>query len=86
MNVELPSVSSLRGEDVRVGATIKALREARGLTQEQLAHRAQLSRPYLANVEVGRKRLSIRSAARVAAALAVPQIALIAPEAGGEAA
>lgn len=86
MNVELPSVSSLRGEDVRVGATIKALREARGLTQEQLAQRAQLSRPYLANVEVGRKRLSVRSAARVAAALAVPQIALIAPEAGGEAA
>lgn len=73
-------------DSVRVGATIKALREARGLTQEQLARRAQLSRPYLANVEVGRKRLSVRAAARVAAALAVPQIALIAPEAGGEAA
>lgn len=73
-------------DPIRVGATIKALREARGLTQEQLARRARLSRPYLANVEVGRKRLSIRSAARVAAALAVPQIALIAPEAGGEAA
>lgn len=68
-------------DSIRAGATIKALREARGLTQEQLAHRAQLSRPYLANVEVGRKRLSIRSAARVAEALAVPQIALIAPEA-----
>lgn len=73
-------------DSIRVGATIKALREARGLTQEQLARRAQLSRPYLANVEVGRKRLSVRAAARVAAALAVPQIALIAPEAGGEAA
>lgn len=73
-------------DSIRAGATIKALREARGLTQEQLAHRAQLSRPYLANVEVGRKRLSVRAAARVAAALAVPQIALIAPEAGGEAA
>lgn len=73
-------------DSIRAGATIKALREARGLTQEQLARRAQLSRPYLANVEVGRKRLSVRSAARVAAALAVPQIALIAPEAGGEAA
>lgn len=81
MSTKLPIVSSSREEDVRVGATIKALREARGLTQEQLARRARLSRPYLANVEVGRKRLSIRSAARVAEALAVPQIALIAPEA-----
>lgn len=86
MRTSSPRVSSSKEEDIRVGATIKALREARGLTQEQLARRAQLSRPYLANVEVGRKRLSVRSAARVAAALAVPQIALIAPEAGGEAA
>ena len=69
MRTSSPRVSSSNEEDIRVGATIKALREARGLTQEQLAQRAQLSRPYLANVEVGRKRLSVRAAARVADAL-----------------
>ena len=81
MRTSSPRVSSSNEEDIRVGATIKALREARGLTQEQLAQRAQLSRPHLANVEVGRKRLSVRAAARVADALVVPQIALIAPPA-----
>lgn len=67
-------------EDVRVGATVKALREARGLTQDGLANRAMLSRPYLANIEAGRKKPSPKAVARLAAALHVPQVALIAEQ------
>lgn len=70
-------------EQVRVGVTVKTLRELRGLTQEQLAHAALLSRPFVANVEAGRKPLSDKALARVAEALRVPQaaISLVANEA-----
>ncbi|WP_415108816.1 helix-turn-helix domain-containing protein [Propioniciclava sp.] len=82
---ELSAKSSLGGagaEAARVGATIKHFREARGMTQEDLSRAALLSRPYVANVEAGRKRPSVRAVARIAAALRVPQIALIAESAG----
>lgn len=79
MKILIPSAPPLDGEATRVGATIRALREMRGLTQEQLARRARLSRPFLGNVECGRKRLSARAAARVADALVVPQTAILAP-------
>lgn len=78
MKTTSPSPSELLPEDVRIGATVKALREARGMSQEQLAQAAMLSRPYLANIEAGRKRPSIKAVARLAAELHVPQIALIA--------
>lgn len=78
MNTKSPSPSEPLPEDVRIGATIKALREARGMSQEQLSQAAMLSRPYLANIESGRKRPSIKAVARLAAELRVPQIALIA--------
>lgn len=80
MNTTPPSPSELLPEDVRIGATIKALREARGMSQEQLSQAAMLSRPYLANIETGRKRPSIKAVARLAHELRVPQIALIAAE------
>ncbi len=67
-------------ELVRVGATIKALREARGMTQERLSHAAMLSRAYVANVEAGRKKASMKAIARLAEALVVPQISLIRPD------
>ena len=66
----------MSAEDVRVGATIKAMREMRGLTQEQLATAALLSRPFVANVEAGRKPVSEKSLARFSDALRVPQIAI----------
>lgn len=50
----------------------------RGLTPDDLATSVGISRPYLANIEAGRKRLTPVLAARVAAALKVPQIALVA--------
>lgn len=72
-----PTLSKLDQELVRIGSTIKVIREARGLSQEQLATRALLSRPYLANIETGRKKPSMKAVARLAAALAVPQISIM---------
>lgn len=65
-------------EAVRVGATIREMRIMRGLTQDQLANRALISRAYLANIEAGRKRAGGKAIARLAEALAVPQISLVA--------
>ena len=69
-------------EDIRVGATIAAMRTLRGMTQDVLAsHRDVLiSRAYLANIEKGRKRASPRVVARIAKALGVPQVAIIRPD------
>lgn len=65
-------------ENIRVGATIRQMREMRGMTQEQLAQAAMLSRPFVANVEAGRKKASAKAIARIADALRVPQISLVA--------
>ena len=65
-------------ETVRVGATIREMRTMRGMTQDQLANRAVMSRAYIANIEAGRKKASGKAIARIAAALAVPQISLVA--------
>lgn len=54
---------------VRVGLNLQALRRERGLTQEALAHRADLHQTYLSGVEGGRRNPSIMVLARLAAAL-----------------
>lgn len=77
MNETSPNTAGLDPELVRVGATIKALREARGMTQEQLSQAADLSRAFIANVEAGRKKASTKAVARIAAALHVPQISIM---------
>ena len=73
-----PNRPSLNPELVRVGATIREMRQMCGLTQEDLARAALISRPYLANIESGRSKPSRRAVARIAAALHVPQISIIA--------
>ena len=67
-------------EDVRIGATIREMRTMRGLTQEGLSQAAMLSRAYVANIEAGRKRPSLRAVARIAEVLHVPQVAIIADD------
>lgn len=77
---------ALDPERVRQGATVRALREARGLTVDQLAKRVTLpsgepmSRAYLSNVEAGRKRLTPVLAVRIADVLAVSPVALLRPD------
>lgn len=51
---------------------IKIIRKFRGMTQDDLAAAAGLSRPYLTEIETGRKEGSIRSLKSIAKALNVP--------------
>jgi DNA-binding XRE family transcriptional regulator len=53
-------------------SAIKIIRKHRGLTQDDLASEAGISRPYLTEIETGRKEGSIRSLKAIAAALNVP--------------
>lgn len=54
---------------VRIGLNLQALRRDRGLSQEELAHRANVHQTYLSGVERGRRNASVLVLARVAAAL-----------------
>ena len=73
-----PPTAELGSEDLRVGATIREMRQMRGMTQDELSRAATISRAYIANIEAGRKRPGAKAVARIAAALAVPQISIIA--------
>ena len=50
------------------------------MTADQLATAVGKSRPYIANIEAGRKPLPAKLLPRIAAALHVPQIAILAPD------
>lgn len=52
-----------------VGKRISELREARGLTQGQLAKRARLTQQHLQRIESGRQNLTVRSLVRLCMAL-----------------
>jgi transcriptional regulator with XRE-family HTH domain len=62
----------------RLPAVVTELRHARGLTQEQLARRAKVSRGYIADLEAGhRKNPSVPVLKRLAKALGVPVTELL---------
>lgn len=63
-------------EAVRLGATICALRRANGLKTIELARGTGYSRPYLANVEAGRKMASPELCRKVADFLGIPLAAI----------
>lgn len=62
----------------RVGANIKRLREAQGISQEELADRSGLHRTYVSQVERGVKNATIASLDRIATGLKVPLTDLVA--------
>lgn len=64
----------------RIGATIKELRSRSGWKTDQFAQEIGISRPYLANIEAGRKPVTKQLVARIAAALDVPQLAIVRPD------
>ena len=59
-----------------LGERIKQARERRGLTQQQLADSAGLSRGYLARLEIGRHDPSVSTVISLAKALKVPVASL----------
>jgi transcriptional regulator with XRE-family HTH domain len=61
----------------RIGGRIRALRRARGFTLVQLAERAELSHPFLSQLERGRARPSMVSLEKIARALGSSQLELI---------
>lgn len=54
-----------------VGANVRRLRVERKLTQEQLAHDAEIDVTYLRGIEAGRRNPSVTVIGRVASALNV---------------
>lgn len=61
----------------RLGAAIRARRKALGMTIVQLADRADLSHPFVSQVERGRANPSFDSLARIAHALGTSQVELM---------
>jgi CheY-like chemotaxis protein len=55
-----------------LGATIKAQRSALGISQEELAYRADLHRTYVSDVERGARNPSLQSVEKLAQALELP--------------
>ncbi len=60
-----------------VGARILALRQARGMTQGELADAVGISRPALANIEAFRQRIMLHQLEAFGEALGVPWLLLV---------
>lgn len=63
-------------DPIRVGATVKALREAYGWSLSKFAVAVPMSHGHLANIEAGRKRLTPEKARAIATVLKVPLAAI----------
>ena len=64
-------------EAIRIGATLRELREKSGYTVNQFSHELDISYSYLSNIEAGRRPLTKRLLARAAHLLDVPQVAIV---------
>ena len=53
----------------RVGANVKRLREAKGLSQEELAFEAEVHRTYVSGIERGKRNPTVTVVERLADAL-----------------
>lgn len=60
-----------------VGANIRRLRKAKGLTQEQLAHESGVAMRYVAGVERGEENPSLKFLVKIAEALEAEPAALL---------
>lgn len=68
------------GERLRVGTTLRTIRELRGATTKQLAEAMGIGHDYLNNIENGHRRLTGGLLARAAEFLVVPQLAILQPD------
>lgn len=82
-----PSVPPLNGSNgtmaidgVRLGARLRELRVAAGLTQAELARRTGIHRPNIARVEAGRHTPSLETLARLASAIGVSTTTVLTEE------
>ena len=66
----------LDDDPVRVGATIRALRESYGWALGKFAVQVGTTHPHLSNIEAGRKRCTPEMARRIADTLGIPLAAI----------
>ncbi len=69
----------MRDWRVIVGNNIRALRSAKGMTQERLAFAAELDLTYIGGIERGRRNPSLLVLARIADSLGTSIAALVTP-------
>lgn len=55
----------------RIGIRVKELRDARKMSQDALAYSINMSRSYLAEVETGKRNISVQNIVRLAEGLGV---------------
>jgi transcriptional regulator with XRE-family HTH domain len=60
-----------------IGKNVRDLRIAQKLSQEELAYRAKMDRPYLSQIENGQRNLSVLMLQEIASALDVKVSALV---------
>lgn len=65
-----------KAERLRIGATIRQLREMRGFKPDDFANKVGISRPYLSNIEAGRKPITEVLLARISKELVVEQVVI----------
>lgn len=68
---------------VLLGRNVRIQRQARGLSQEQLAFEAGMKRSYLSELERGLRNPSVRALGRLAAALEIEPAVLVSESAEG---
>ena len=54
------------------GSTIRKLRISKGISQETFADLCNLHRPYISDIELGKRNVSLENIERIAIALQVP--------------
>ncbi len=72
--------TDLDPEAVRIGATIKSLREAYGWKVGEFATAIERSSSFLSNIEAGRKHAPRSLCRKISDVLGVPLAAIISPE------
>jgi transcriptional regulator with XRE-family HTH domain len=60
-----------------LGKNVRHYRQLRGMTQEELAHSADMKRTYVSDMERGKRNPSVRALGRLAEALTVEPMELL---------
>lgn len=79
MELLQPDLPTKEKAQVVFGAGLRALRLAKGLTQESLAERADLHTNYVSSIERGERNVSLHNIVRLARALELQVSALMEP-------
>lgn len=61
----------------KIGLAIRQLREAKGISQEELAFRCELHRTYIGSVERGERNISIINIVKISGALGLSSSGLL---------